>query len=80
MAASKKEQVMVAKDRAIDELTDLIRTARGYWNLTPDEMRRVQEVGSFLAMPDEHEVAWVAADALGFLNGEEEMFFRPVEG
>lgn len=66
-----EQKVQVAKDRAADELTDLI--GDGYWNRTADEKRTIRGIAKLLALPDNSKKTLAALHS--YINGEEEMFF-----
>lgn len=75
MNLSTKQKVMVGKDRAIDELYDIIRINSGYWDLSPERSARIKTIANLLTMDDDSEDALKEADRLGFINGEEELFY-----
>jgi hypothetical protein len=66
-----EQKVQVAKDRAADELIDLV--GDGYWNRTNEEKLRIQEIGRLLSLVDNSEETLTALDS--YINGEEELFF-----
>lgn len=70
-----EQRVQVAKDRAQGELAELV--GDGYWHCDEDDKARVRLIGSLLAAPDAEPATLRLADELGFLNGEESIFFHP---
>jgi Tol biopolymer transport system component len=65
-----KQIVMVAKDRAIDELYDL--TGDGYWNRSAKDRSQIRKIAKAIAMPDGKSIAALKS----WINGEEYMFFE----
>ena len=74
MTITDEQKVQVAKDRAADELADLV--ADGYWNCDDESKARAGRIGSLLAAPDADPATLRLADELCFLNGEESLFFE----
>jgi hypothetical protein len=75
MAITVGQKVQVAKDRAADELNDLISTAHGYWNLDQQGKRQVKHIAKLISLPDDSPETLRLMDS--YINGEEEMFFSP---
>lgn len=75
-----KRTIEVGKDRAIDELWDIVNTAHGYFNLDEAARKRVKEIAAALTLPDDCMYVVTALDALGFINGEEHIFFEKEGG
>ena len=69
-----EQRVWVAKDRACDERTDIIDSAKGYWNLTDENRGFVQKICRLLSLPDDCEETLVALDS--YINGEEEFYYE----
>lgn len=76
MALDVKRTIEVGKDRAISELCDIVNTARGYSNLDENARKRVRKIADVLSLPDDYMYVITALDRLGFINGEEDMFFQ----
>ena len=74
MTITDEQKVQVAKDRAADELAELV--GDGYWHCDDEDKARVGRIGSLLAAPDAEPATLRLADELGFLNGEESIFFE----
>jgi len=70
------QQVLVAKDRAMDELTEINNDAHGFWNLDPERMTRAMQIGLFIGLDNDQQSTLDMADKLGFINGEEDMFWQ----
>jgi len=81
------QQVQVAKDRAIDELSDIAKNGDGkintrgkvvnfYGNLSDEVKLRIHQIGYFLAATDDSERTLAIAKKMGFINGEEDLFFE----
>ena len=68
-----EQKIQVAKDRAIDELSDLV--GDGYWNRSRQEKQYIREIGKLISLPDDSEETLTALDS--YINGEEELFFIP---
>lgn len=75
MMVTIRQKIQVAKDRALDELGGINDEAHGYWNMDRKTRRRVFDIARFLHMPDMGQATLDAADRLGFINGDEGMFF-----
>jgi len=71
MGLSVEERVMVAKDRALDDLINL--TGDGYWHRTPEIRKQIRDIASKLAMPDNSKKTLKALRS--YINGEEHLFF-----
>ena len=69
-----EQRVQVAKDRAADELAELV--GMGYWHCDEDDKARVMQIGSLLAAADAEPETFRLAEELGFLNGKEDIFFE----
>jgi len=72
-----RQKVLVAKDRAGDELATLLNDANGYWNLKPEDKKAVERIARFLGMPDSRQTTLDEAEKLCLLNGEEYLFWEP---
>ena len=72
MAISDRQRVAVAKDRAYDELVCLVDSVHGWFNLKGEQLIRARKLARFMG----HSRAGLEwAKRLGFINGEEEMFY-----
>lgn len=76
MTLDVKKTVEVGKDRAISELCDIVNTAPGYFNLDESARKRVKKIADVLSLPDDYMYVITALDRLGFINGEEDIFFQ----
>ncbi len=67
------KKIQVAKDRAIDELTDLV--GDGYWNRSPSERAQIRDIANLISLHDD--VDTTLAAMYSYINGEEDLFFTP---
>ena len=67
-----KQRVQVAKDRAIDELHEMV--GGGYWNLTDEERQQIIGLAGLISLPDDSEETLKAL--FQYVNDEEELFFE----
>lgn len=70
------QRVQVAKDRAVDELTDIINSKGGYFHLDHKDISSIEKISLFLLMPDCNLTTLSHARMLGYINDEEELFFQ----
>ena len=69
------QKVSVGKDRAIDELADMVNQVHGFFNLDQKERKRVMLIGRLLSMPTNSHNTLNALNTAGFINNEEYQFF-----
>lgn len=69
-----EQKVQVAKDRASDELSELV--GDGYWNRTREEKCDIRKIAALIALPDNSAKTLAALNS--YINGDEEQFFRDV--
>ncbi len=71
-----KQRVLVAKDRALDDLSDLVRSNHGYLHFDDENKRLVNRIATLLCMVNSDPATLVFAKHIGYINGEEEVFFE----
>jgi len=75
--ATTKQIIQVAKDRALDSLIDIVLNSKGYWNLNNKDRKLVRETARLISLPDNSKETLQELES--YINGEEELFFRPQE-
>ncbi len=65
--------IMVAKDRAVDDLRDLV--GAGYWRLDAKGKRSARKMARLISMPDNDKNTLSALKRGGYVNGEEGAFY-----
>lgn len=68
-------QVQVGKDRALDDLADLIHSKNGYFNFTESDKIIMTNIARLLLLEDNLDSTLSCARDLGYINNEEELFF-----
>jgi hypothetical protein len=67
------QKIMVAKDRAVDDLRDLVNA--GYWNLSDNDKRIARKIATMIASPDDDKKTLAALKRGGYVSGNEGMFY-----
>lgn len=72
MKLSISEIVVIAKDRAIDQMTDY---PDSYSLLSEGQRETIRELASFISMPDDKKETLKIAEKLNLVSGDEDEFY-----
>lgn len=70
------QKVQDAKGRAIEELYNIVRSGGEYYNLNYYQKRRVETLGTFLALSEDSPSALVFAEAIGLTIEKKFLFLK----
>lgn len=76
MKLTTAQVVMVAKDRVVDELNNLVGT--GYWTLDAKTKKQVKKLALMISMPEDSKETLKALK--NFVNGEEGDYYGVQKG
>jgi len=68
-----KQRIQVAKDRALDELRDLI-DGNNYLSLSDIEKGMVRHIARLISLPDDSQTT--LKEMKSYINNEEELFYK----
>ncbi len=76
MKLTNKQIIDVGKDRAIDELIDIVNTNHGFLNLNESQRERIKTIGKLISLPKTLVGSIKLLKENGFISGDEHIFYN----